>query len=107
MALCRWNHHTITTIKSISLCTNTKWCDLTLVDAHFECVLYNEDYCLSVFPKLKEFYFCAVLPELTDQHYPIQEAKDWIPDKEACVETDLCVTLIINQLLICYDKILV
>jgi len=64
-------------------CTNTKWCDFhfrTLVDVHFERVPFNGEYCLSVLPKLKEFYFCAVLP---DQHDPIREAKDWIPDKDA------------------------
>ena len=67
-------------------CTNTKWCGFhfcTLVDAQFERIPYNEEYCLSVLPKLKEFYFCAVLPELTDQRDPIREAKDCIPDKDA------------------------
>ena len=69
-------------------CTNTKWCDFdfrTLVDAHFQFIPYNEEYCLFVLPKLKELYFCAVLPELTDQHDLIREVKDWIPDKDVWI----------------------
>ena len=39
--------------------------------------------CHSILPKLREFYFYAILPELTLPHNPIREPGEWLEDKEA------------------------
>jgi len=64
-------------------CTNTKWCDFFICtkDTHTERILYNDEFCSSIIPKLKRFYFCAILPELVVQRQPIQEPKDWITNE--------------------------
>lgn len=64
-------------------CTNTKWCDFFICakDTHGERILYDEEFCLSIIPKLKRFYFCAILPELVVQRQPIREPKEWITDE--------------------------
>ena len=67
-------------------CTNTKWCDFflrTTKDNHCERIILDEQMCYSILPKLREFYFCAILPELTLPHNPIREPGEWLEDKEA------------------------
>ena len=48
-------------------CTQRKWCDLVVrtQDIHIERITYDDDFWTSVMPKLKAFYFTAVLPELS------------------------------------------
>jgi len=69
-------------------CTNTKWCDFFICtkDTHTERILYNDEFCSLIIPKLKCFYFCAILPELVVQHQPIQEPKEWITDETSWVQ---------------------
>ena len=64
------------------LCTGRTWCDffISAKDSFGERVQYNEEFCLSLLPKLKRFYFCAILPELTIPRQPIREPKEWIPE---------------------------
>ena len=69
------------------LCTNTQWCDFflrTTIDVHCERISLGLRMCCSILPKLREFYFCAILPELTLPRNPeIHEPKEWLQDKEA------------------------
>ena len=72
-------------IQFAMFCTKTKWCDFhlrTMVDAHFERVHLNIEYCFSRIPSLRKFYFCAILPELAFPKDPIREPREWIVNKE-------------------------
>jgi len=48
-------------------CTQRKWCDLVVraTDLHIERIYFNDDFWTNALSKLKEFYFTAILPELT------------------------------------------
>ena len=65
------------------LCTGRTWCDffISAKDSFGERIRYDEEFCLSLLPKLKRFYFCAILPELTVPRQPIREPKEWITDE--------------------------
>ena len=70
-------------------CTNTKWCDFflrTTKDIYCERIVLDEQMCYSILPKLREFYFCSMLLELTLPHNPIREPKEWLQDKEAWLD---------------------
>jgi len=70
------------------LCTGRTWCDFFICakDSFGERVRYDEELCLSQLPKLKRFYFCAILPELTIPHQPISEPKEWISDETSWLQ---------------------
>ena len=74
-------------IQIAMLCTNTQWCDFflqTTIDVHCERIALDLRMCCSILPKLREFYFCTILPELTLPRNPeIREPKEWLQDKEA------------------------
>ena len=73
-------------IQFAMFCSNTKWCDFflrTTVDTHCERINVDERMCYSNLPKLREFYFCAILPQLTFPHDPIREPEEWLQNKEA------------------------
>ena len=69
-------------VQGAMFCTGRKWCDIvvrTLVDFHIERIYWNEDLWSEIFPKLKQFYVTAVLPELAQprlQHGGIREPKE-------------------------------
>ena len=80
--------HTIITTKYSLLCfaqTQSGVISIrlrTMVDAHFERVHLNVEYCFSRIPSLRKFYFCAILPELAFPKDPIREPREWIVNKE-------------------------
>ena len=61
------NHDYFYQIQCTMFCTQRKWCDLVVrtQDIHIERITYDDDFWTSVMPKLKAFYFTAVLPELS------------------------------------------
>ena len=69
-------------------CTKTKWCDFFICakDFYGERILYDDDFCSSIIPKLKRFYFCAILPELVVPRQPIREPKEWITNEALWME---------------------
>ena len=71
-------------IQFAMFCTGRKWCDIFIraKDSHCERIQYDEGFCSKVIPKLKRFYFCAILPELTLSCQPIREPKEWIDDED-------------------------
>ena len=73
-------------VQTAMFCTGTRWCDFflrTTVDMYCERIAFDERMCCSILPKLREFYFCAILPELTLPRNPeIREPKEWLQDKE-------------------------
>ena len=68
------------------LCTGRTWCDffISAKDSFRERVQYDEEFCLSLLPKLERFYFCAIL--LTIPRQPIREPKEWIPDETSWMQ---------------------
>ena len=69
-------------------CTRTKWCDFFICakDCQGKRINYDEDFCLSIIPKLKRFYFCAILPDLAVPRQPIREPMDWLTDEASWLD---------------------
>ena len=83
------SHNYYYQIQFAMLCTEAKWCDFhlrTKVDVHIEHFPFDEEFCLSKITKLREFYFCAILPELGIPRVLIREPRDWIPSSEEWLE---------------------
>ena len=61
------NHDYFYQIQCTMFCTQQKWCDLVVrtQDIHIERITYDNKFWTTVMPKLKLFYFTAVLPELS------------------------------------------
>jgi len=76
------------TLKATMFCTKHSWCDFivkTTQDIHIERIQYDKTFLEGVLPKLRPFYFDAILPELACPHYPqcgIREPSDWIQDPD-------------------------
>ena len=70
-------------------CTRVKWCDFvvrTSVDLHVERVPWDPQFRMLVLPKLHNFYFTAILPELVLPRMHtggIREPKEWLSKPEA------------------------
>ena len=47
-------------------CSQRQWCDIVIraMDLHIERIRYDPEFWTEVLPKLKSFYFKAILPEL-------------------------------------------
>ena len=59
-------------IQAAMFCTQRKWCDFvvrTSVDLHIERIKWNDKFWDGIVPKLKRFYFEALLPELAQPLY--------------------------------------
>ena len=78
------SHEYFHQIQFAMFCTGRKWCDIFIraKDSHCERIQFDEQFCLDALPKLKRFFFCAILPELTVPHQPIREPKEWIADED-------------------------
>jgi len=68
-------------VQCIMYCSQRQWCDIVIraVDLHIERIHYDPDFWIdTVLPKLKSFYFKAVLPELASPLGPtlIREPTD-------------------------------
>ena len=80
------NHDYFYQIHCTMYCTQRKWCDLVvrIQDMYIERIYYDNNFWTTVIEKLQEFYFTAVLPELsfplgaTAIHEPSKDFKrDW------------------------------
>ena len=76
-------------IQAAMFCTRVKWCDFvvrTTVDLHVERIAWDPQFWMSVLPKLHNFYFTAILPELALPRMHtggIREPKEWLTNPEA------------------------
>lgn len=78
----RTSHNYYYQVQATMLCTERNWCDFvvcTKKDIHIERIPYNQELMNSVLPKLEQFYFEAILPELACPKSPgeIREPKQW------------------------------
>lgn len=70
-------------VQATMFCTKRNWCDFvvnTSQDLHIERIRFNEQFWAKVMPKLKSFYFDAILPELACPRYHhggIREPSEW------------------------------
>ena len=70
-------------------CTQRKWCDIvvcTLADIHIERLNWDSAFLYAIIPKLQDFYFNAILPELavpTLHKGGICEPSSWMKDDDA------------------------
>ena len=76
-------------IQAVMFCTGMKWCNFvvrTNVDLLVERVPWDPQFWMSVLPKLHNFYFTAILPELALPRMHtggIREPKEWLSRPEA------------------------
>ena len=76
-------------VQATMFCTQRKWCDLvvrTLTDVHIERIQWDSDFWSAAMPRLREFFFTAILPELAaaQQHQGgIREPSSWLKDAAA------------------------
>ena len=76
-------------IQATMFCTERKWYDFvvcTTVDLHIERITFNPDFWKPIIPRLRSFYFSAILPELAMPRLRkggIRELSDWLGDQEA------------------------
>lgn len=76
-------------VQMAMFCTQREWCDFlvcTTVDHHCERIDFDKSFCVSLLPKLRRFFFLAILPELTLKKNPIREPDDWISDANNWLE---------------------
>ena len=64
-------------------CTNRQWCDLVVMtkNLHIERITIDFAFEEKIIPKLKEFYFTAVLPELASPQAVIREPCHWLTNE--------------------------
>ncbi len=76
-------------VQATMFCAKRKWCDFvvrTTVDLHVERIAWDPQFWMSVLPRLHDFYFTAILPELTLPHLHkggIREPAEWLKDPKA------------------------
>ena len=60
------NHEYYYQVQCTMYCTQRQWCDIVIraKDIYIERVYFQKEFWIKVLPKLKEFYFTAILPEL-------------------------------------------
>ena len=70
-------------VQATMFCTQRKWCDFvvnTTKDLHIQRIRFNEQFWTQTIPKLKKFYFDALLPELACPRFHnggIREPSEW------------------------------
>ena len=64
-------------------CTNRQWCDLVVMikTLYVERISVDPEFKEKVIPKLKEFYFTAILPELASPQAVIREPCQWVTEE--------------------------
>ena len=64
-------------------CTNRHWCDLVVLtkSLNIERIFADPEFKLKTLPKLRHFYFTAILPELACPQAVIREPSEWMCDK--------------------------
>lgn len=70
-------------IQCAMYCTNRQWCDLVVMtkNLHIERITIDFAFEEKIIPKLKEFYFTAVLPELASPQAVIREPCHWLTNE--------------------------
>ena len=75
-------------IQATMFCTGRKWCDFvvkTMTDLHVERIHWDPDFWRAALPRLRDFYFTAILPELALpnlQKGGIREHSAWLVDQD-------------------------
>ena len=91
-------HHYYYQVQATMFCTQRKWCDIvvrTSTDIHIERLNWDSAFWYAVMPKIRDFYFNAILPELAVPNVHkggIREPSSWIKDADAW-KKDLPVSL--------------
>ena len=73
-------------VQAAMFCTKARWCDFvvrTNVDLHIERIPWDPQFWMSLLPRLHDFYFTAILPELALPRLHnggIREPKEWQKD---------------------------
>ena len=64
-------------------CTNRQWCDLVVLtkSLHIERIFADPNFTSKVLPKLRNFYFTAILPELACPQAVIREPSQWMSEE--------------------------
>ena len=79
-------------IQCAMYCTKRNWCDLVVLTktVHIQRIHADPNFSSNIIPKLKDFYFTAVLPELASQESKIREPEEWVTDdwKETYLQLD-------------------
>jgi len=77
------NHDYYYQIQCAMFCTKHQWCDFVVMtkDLHLERIYFDLNFCKKFVPKLCEFYFTAILPELASEQGAIREPEQWLTDE--------------------------
>ena len=51
------------------------------MDLHIERIYFDLNFCEKFLPKLREFYFTSILPELASEQGVIREPHQWLTDE--------------------------
>ena len=74
------NHEYYYQIQCAMYCTNRKWCDFVVMTKtiHVQRITFSDKFWSTVLPKLKTFYFTAVLPQLASPRAIPREPSEWL-----------------------------
>ena len=74
------NHNYYYQIQCAMYCTNRQWYDLVVMtkNLHIERITVDPQFEEKIIPKLKEYYFTTVLPELASPQAVIREPCQWL-----------------------------
>jgi len=72
-------------------CTDRKWCDLAVLtkSLHIERIVADPNFKLTILPKLRNFYFTAILPKLASPQAVIREPTEWVSEDWNKIYTSL------------------
>ena len=64
-------------------CTNRQWCDLVVLTKtlHIQRIFADPEFKSKILPKLRQFYFTAILPELACPQAVIREPLEWMSNE--------------------------
>ena len=74
------NHDYYYQMQCAMYCTNREWCDFVVMTKtiHIQRVKFNKEFWSTILPKLKMFYFTAVLPQLASPRATVREPSEWL-----------------------------
>ena len=67
-------------MQSAMYCTDRQWCDLVGLtkSLHVERIQADPNFKSTILPKIRDFYFTAILPELACLQAVIREPTQWV-----------------------------
>ena len=70
-------------IQCAMVCTDRQWCDLVVLtkSLHVERIRADTNFKSTILPKLRDFYFTAILPELACPQAMIREPTQWVTEE--------------------------